>query len=72
VRAGLDAGLVPFLGRPLWEGEPATAMRVTIPLTLAFNVLLRDCVDPRRFWLLLVAGNLTVFYAPLLLRVFAR
>ncbi len=66
------AGLVPFLGRPLWEGEPATAMRVTIPLTLAFNVLLRDCVDPRRFWLLLVAGNLTVFYAPLLLRVFGR
>ena len=47
-------------------------MRVTIPLTLAFNVLLRDCQDPRRFWALLVAGNLTVLFAPALLRVFGR
>ena len=66
------AALLPFLGRPLWEGEPATAMRVMIPLALAFNVLLRDCRDPRRFWSLLTAGNLTVLYAPAMLRVFAR
>jgi hypothetical protein len=61
--------LLPFLGRPLWEGETATAMRVMMPLGLAFNVLLRDCHDPRRFWSLLIAGNLTVLYAPVLLRV---
>jgi hypothetical protein len=66
------AALLPFLGRPLWEGEPATAMRVMIPLALAFNVLLRDCRDPCRFWSLLTAGNLTVLYAPPMLRVFAR
>jgi hypothetical protein len=65
-------GLALCLGRPLWEGEPATALRVTIPLMLAFNVLLHDCRDPRRFWPLLVAGNLTVVYAPTLLRVFGR
>jgi hypothetical protein len=63
------AGLLLLLGRPLWEGELPTAMRVMIPLALAFNVLLRDCLDPRRFWSLLIAGNLTVLYAPVLLRV---
>ena len=47
-------------------------MRVTIPLALAFNVLLRDCDDPRRFWPLVVAGNLTVLYGPALLRVFGQ
>jgi hypothetical protein len=62
------AGLLFVLGRPLWEGEPATALRATIPLMLAFNVLLRDCREPRRFWPLLIAGNLTAFYAPVLLR----
>lgn len=66
------AALFACLGRPLWEGEPPTAMRVTIPLALAFNVLLRDCADPRRFWPLVVAGNLTVLYGPALLRVFGR
>ena len=35
-------------------------------------VLLRDCADPRRFWPLVVAGNLTVLYGPALLRVFGR
>jgi hypothetical protein len=64
--------LLPFLGPPLWEGELPTAMRVMMPLALAFNVLLRDCRDPRRFWSLLTAGNLTVLYAPVMLRVFGR
>jgi hypothetical protein len=47
-------------------------MRVMMPLALAFNVLLRDCRDPRSFWSLLAAGNLTVLYAPVMLRVFGR
>jgi hypothetical protein len=63
------AALLLLLGRPLWEGQLPTAVRVMIPLALAFNVLLRDCQDPRRFWSLLIAGNLTVLYAPVLLRV---
>jgi hypothetical protein len=63
------AGLLPFLGRPLWEGQPGTVMRVMLPLALAFNVLLTQCDDPRWFWSLLFAGNLTVLYAPQLLRV---
>ena len=66
------AALFVCLGRPLWEGEPPTAMRVTIPLALAFNVLLRDCADPRRFWPLVLAGNLTVLCGPALLRMFGR
>ncbi len=61
--------LFPFLGRPLWEGQPGTAMRVMLPLTLAFNVLLIQCDDPWWFWSLLVAGNLTVLYSPQLLRL---
>jgi hypothetical protein len=65
-------GLLPFLGRPLWEGETATALRVMVPLALVFNVLLRDCAEPRRFWSLLVAGNLTVLSSLMMLRAFGH
>jgi hypothetical protein len=60
--------LLPFLGWPLWDGEPGTVARVMIPLALAFNVLLRDCRESRSFWPLLIGGNLTVLYAPAMLR----
>ena len=63
------AALMPFLGRPLWEGEPGTAVRVLLPLALAFNVGLRRCEDPRWFWPLLVAGNLTTVQALAMLHV---
>lgn len=55
--------LMPFLGVPLWEGEPVTALRVLLPLALAFNVLLRDCKSAGWFWGLLICGNATVFQA---------
>ncbi len=61
------AALLLVLGRPLWAGEPPTTMRVLLPLMVAFNVQLRHIDDPRWFWALLVAGNLTVLRAPALL-----
>lgn len=50
--------LMLFLGRPVWEDFPGAAMRVLLPLTLAFNVL--ACRSRAVLaWLLL--GNLGVF-----------
>jgi hypothetical protein len=69
-RLGLPyAALMLLLGRPLWEGDPATALRVLLPLSLAFNVLLRECTRADRFWPLLVGGNLTVVPGLVLLQV---
>jgi hypothetical protein len=69
-RLGLAyAALMLLLGRPLWEGEPATALRVLLPLSLAFNVLLRECTRSDRFWPLFVGGNLTVVPGLVLLHV---
>ncbi len=69
-RLGLAyAALMLLLGRPLWEGEPATALRVLLPLSLAFNVLLRECTRADRFWPLFVGGNLTVVPGLVLLQV---
>ena len=61
--------LVPLLGQPLWEGELPTALRVVLPLALAFNVLLRSCERRQWFWPLFVAGNATVVQGLVLLRV---
>jgi hypothetical protein len=69
-RLGLAyVALMLLLGRPLWEGEPATALRVLLPLTLVFNVLLRECTRADRFWPLFIAGNLTVVPGLVLLHV---
>ena len=52
-------GLV--LGAAVWEGYPTAAVRVLLPLTLAFNL----AVPSGRRWLpLLLAGNLSVVAAP--------
>jgi hypothetical protein len=61
--------LMPFLGRPLWAGQPPTAMRVLLPLLLAFNVRLRLCERPVAFWTLFVLGNGTVIQGMMLLRL---
>jgi hypothetical protein len=61
--------LMPLLGRALWNGEPPTALRVLLPLAIAFNVLLRDCERPRLFWPLFIAGNATVVQGLAMLRV---
>jgi len=63
------AVLMPLLGRPLWEGDPGTAVRVLLPMALAFNVLLRRCERPYRFWPLLVAGNLTIVQGVVMLEI---
>ena len=69
-RLGLAyAALMPFLGRPLWEGEPGTVVRALLPLAVAFNVMLRRCEDPRWFWCLFVGGNLTVIHGLAMLGV---
>ncbi len=47
-----------FLGTAVWEDFPGAAMRVLLPLTLAFNVLAHR-TRAALAWLL--AGNLTVF-----------
>lgn len=51
------AVLMVFLGEAVWEGYPGAASRVLLPLTLAFNVLLPR---GRKWWLVLLLGNLTV------------
>ncbi len=51
-------GLMLFLGTAVWEDFPGAAMRVLLPLTLAFNVLAHRARAPLA-WLLV--GNLGVF-----------
>ena len=50
--------LLLFLGTAVWEDFPGAALRVLLPLTLAFNVLVHRTRAPLA-WLLI--GNLTVF-----------
>jgi hypothetical protein len=69
-RLGLAyVALMAFLGRPLWGGEPATALRVLLPMALAFNVLLLRCAAASTFWPLFLGGNLTVIRGVDLLRL---
>jgi hypothetical protein len=51
--------LMPLLSYPVWEGDPGAIMRVVLPMTVAFNVLV---VRSRYFWPLVIAGNLSVFH----------
>lgn len=50
-------GLAVLLGSAVWVGYPAAVSRVLLPMTLAFNVLLPR---GRRWWAVLVLGNLSV------------
>lgn len=49
--------LMVFLGDAVWEGYPGATTRVLLPMTLAFNVALPR---GRRWWALLILGNLLV------------
>lgn len=59
--------MVPFtvlafsLGPAVWEGYPGASSRVLLPLLLAFNLLVPL---GRRWWPILLLGNLTLFVAP--------
>ena len=60
-RAGIGyAVLLVVLGDAVWEGYPGAASRVLLPMTLAFNILVPR---GRSWWLLLLLGNLTVFFS---------
>ncbi|MBI5380872.1 MAG: hypothetical protein HZA31_03115 [Opitutae bacterium] len=64
-RIGISfAVLMLVLGDAVWEGFPGAASRVLLPLQLAFNVLVPG---GRRWWLILVLGNLTMLNAPIAL-----
>lgn len=58
--------LMPFLSTAVWEGDPIAVLRVALPMSIAFNVLI---VRSRWFWPLAVAGNLTVFHGIHMLNV---
>ena len=60
-RAGIGyAVLLVVLGDAVWEGYPGAASRVLLPMTLAFNILVPR---GRAWWVLLLLGNLTVFFS---------
>ena len=59
------SALMLFLGTAVWEDFPGAAMRVLLPLNLAFNVLVHRTRAPLA-WLLV--GNLTVFAGFMALR----
>ena len=57
-RAGMTScALMVFLGPAVWEGYPVAAVRVLLPMTVAYNAVLPR---GRGFWPLFVLGNLTV------------
>ena len=58
---GAYAVLMLFFGRPLWESDPG-ALRVLLPMNLAFNVLVGQVGRPWIFWPLVVLGNLSMLF----------
>jgi hypothetical protein len=52
--------LMIVLGDAMWAGYPGAAARALLPMVLAFNVLVPR---GRRWWLVLLLGNATVFSA---------
>jgi hypothetical protein len=51
--------LLMVLGPAVWESDTVAVMRVVLPMSVAFNVLV---ARSRWFWPLVIAGNLTVFH----------
>ena len=52
------------LGDAVWEGYPGAACRVLLPMILAFNILVPR---GRRWWLLLLLGNISAAASPAVL-----
>ena len=63
------ASLMVILGDAVWEGYPGAAARVLLPMVLAFNILVPR---GRRWWLLLLLGNATIFFSSDTLRAPGR
>jgi len=55
-------GLMIVIGDAVWEGFPMAAVRVLLPMQLAFNLLVPR--GRKRWLLLLLLGNLTLFTTP--------
>jgi hypothetical protein len=58
--------LMPLLSYAVWGGDPGAIMRVVLPMSVAFNVLV---LRSRYFWPLVIAGNLSVFHGIHMLKV---
>lgn len=59
--AAAYAILMLFFGRSVWESYPS-GLRVVLPMTMAFNVMLGQIERPWIFWPLVVFGNLSVLF----------
>ncbi len=55
------AALMVVLGAAVWEDYPGAASRVLLPMTLAFNLLVPR---GRKWWAVLILGNLSVLVTP--------
>jgi hypothetical protein len=55
------AALMLVLGAAVWEGYPGASSRVLLPMLLGFNLLVPK---GRRWWPILVLGNLTMWFGP--------
>jgi hypothetical protein len=55
------AALAIVLGHAVWEGYPGASSRVLLPMLLGFNLLVPT---GKRWWLLLLLGNLTLWVGP--------
>ena len=53
--------LMIFLGNAVWEGYPGAASRVLLPMMLCFNILVPR---GRKWWVVLLLGNLTMLSSP--------
>ncbi len=66
-RVGAAFGvLMVFLGESVWEGYPAAAARVLLPMLLAFNLTVPR---GRRWWPVLLLGNITILSTPNFIRL---
>lgn len=61
------AALMVVLAWEVWGGFPGAASRVLLPMTIAFNVMLREDAAPS-MWLWYVLGNMGLVYAPTVMR----
>jgi hypothetical protein len=56
-----------FLDWVAWGGFPGAATRVLLPMTVGFNIVLQSHRS-RVFWIWYALGNISLVYAPLVLR----
>lgn len=59
------AALALVIGEAVWEGSPGASDRVLLPMLLSFNLLVPV---GRKWWAILLLGNLSVFFGPMMLR----